>query len=196
MVQIMKNFDDAEVSEIYLNALAHVYDPHSDYFGPEEAKNFSIEMNLSLVGIGATLEAADNGCQVRELVPGGPAERSGRLQPGDHIVSVAQDGKEPVDVADLPLSRVIELVRGVRGTAVELTIVPGDPGRAATRKTVRIVRDEIKLEQQQAKAQIVDLPGSNGQTIRLGVIDLPSFYEGTDQAHRSATADVARSCKS
>lgn len=190
--QIMKNFDDAEVSEIYLNALAHVYDPHSDYFGPEEAKNFSIEMNLSLVGIGATLEAADNGCQVRELVPGGPAERSGRLQPGDYIVSVAQDGKEPVDVADLPLSRVIELVRGVRGTAVELTIVPGDPSRAATRKTVRIVRDEIKLEQQQAKAQIVDLPGSNGQTIRLGVIDLPSFYEGTDQAHRSATADVAR----
>ena len=77
----MKNFDDGEVSEIYLNALAHVYDPHSDYFGPEEAQNFSIAMNLSLVGIGATLEAGDSGCKIRELVPGGPAERVASSSP-------------------------------------------------------------------------------------------------------------------
>jgi carboxyl-terminal processing protease len=192
MVQTMKNFDDGEVSEIYLNALAHVYDPHSDYFGPEEAQNFSIAMNLSLVGIGATLEAGDSGCKIRELVPGGPAERSGKLQPGDCIVSVAQDGREPVDIADMPLSRAVELIRGAKGTAVELTIVPANPGLEADRKTVRIVRDEVKLEQQQAKAQIVDLPDANGRTTRLGVIDLPSFYEGGDRAHRSATADVAR----
>jgi carboxyl-terminal processing protease len=192
MVQLMKNFDDGEVSEIYLNALAHVYDPHSDYFGPEEAKDFSISMNLSLVGIGATLEATDDGCKIRELVPGGPAERSGQLQPGDQIVSVAQDGKEPVDIEHMPLSRAIELIRGVKGTTVELTIVPASPGRETARKTVRIVRDEVKLEQQQAKARIVDLPGADGQTTRLGVINLPSFYEGTDRAHRSATADVAR----
>jgi carboxyl-terminal processing protease len=192
MVQMMKNFDEGEVTEIYLNALARVYDPHSDYFGPEEAKDFSIAMNLSLVGIGATLEATDNGCKIRELVPGGPAERSGRLQLGDQIVSVAQDGKEPVDIENMPLSRAIELIRGAKGTTVELTIVPADPGREIARKTVRIVRDEIKLEEQQAKARIVDLPHADGQTTRLGVIDLPSFYEGTDRAHRSATADVAR----
>jgi carboxyl-terminal processing protease len=191
MIQTMKNFDDGEVSEIYLNALAHVYDPHSDYFGPEEAQNFSIAMNLSLVGIGATLEAGDSGCKIRELVPGGPAERSGKLQPGDCIVSVAQDGKEPVDIANMPLSRAVELIRGAKGTTVELTIVPANPSLASARKTVRIVRDEIKLEEQQAKAQIV-VPGANGQTTRLGVIDLPSFYEGADRAHRSATADVAR----
>lgn len=192
IVQRMKNFDDREVLEIYLNALAHVYDPHSDYFGAEEAKNFSISMNLSLVGIGATLEGSDNGCKIRELVPGGPAARSGRLHPGDQIVSVAQDGKEPVDIANMPLSRAIELIRGVKGTAVELTIVPADASGEATRKIVRIVRDEVRLEEQQAKAQIVDLPGADGQTMRLGVIDLSSFYEGTDRAHRSATADVAR----
>jgi carboxyl-terminal processing protease len=192
MVQTIKNLDDGEVSEIYLNALAHVYDPHSDYFGPEEAKNFAIAMNLSLVGIGATLETGDNGCKIRELVPGGPAERSGRLQPGDYIVSVAEDGKEPVDIANMPLSRAVELIRGPKGTTVELTIVPGNSSLGTARKTVRIVRDEVKLEQQQAKAQIVDLPGTNEQTTRLGVIELPSFYEGTDRAHRSATADVAR----
>ena len=192
IVQMMKSFDDGEVSEIYLNALAHVYDPHSDYFGPEEAKNFSISMNLSLVGIGATLEATDNGCKIRELVAGGPAERTGKLQPGDQIVAVAQDGKEPVDIVSMPLSRAIELIRGVKGTTVELTVVPADPGRESARKTVRIVREEVKLEQQQAKARIVDLPGADGQTTRLGVIDLPSFYEGNDSVHRSATADVAR----
>jgi carboxyl-terminal processing protease len=190
-VQTMKNFDDGEVTEIYLNALAHVYDPHSDYFGPEEAKNFSIAMNLSLVGIGATLEPADDGCKIRELVPGGPAERSGRLHPGDRIISVAQDGKEPVDIANMPLSRATELIRGAKGTTVELTIVSGDAVHESERKTVRIVRDEVKLEEQQAKAQIVDLPGADGQTTRLGVIDLPSFYEGSDGAHRSATTDVA-----
>ena len=192
LMQMMKNFDDGEVSEIYLDALAHVYDPHSDYFGPEEAKDFSIAMNLSLVGIGATLEATDDGCTIRELIHGGPAERSGRLHPGDHIVSVAEAGKEPIDIADMPLARAIELIRGVKGTTVELTIVPADSGREAARKAVRIVRDEVKLEEQQAKARIVDLPGADGQTTRLGVIDLPSFYEGTDRAHRSATADVAR----
>jgi carboxyl-terminal processing protease len=192
MVQMMKNFDDGEVSEIYLNALAHVYDPHSDYFGPEEAKDFSIAMNLSLVGIGATLEASDNGCTIRELVPGGPAERSGRLQPGDHIVSVAENGKEPVDIVNMPLQRAIELIRGVKGTVVELTIVPAAPGQESVRKVVRIVRDEVKLVEQQAKARIVDLAGSGGQITRLGVIDLPSFYAGTDGSHRSATTDVAR----
>jgi carboxyl-terminal processing protease len=190
-VQMMKNFDDDEVTEIYLNALAHVYDPHSDYFGPEEAKNFSIAMNLSLVGIGATLEPADDGCKIRELVPGGPAERSGRLHPGDRIISVAQDGKEPVDIANMPLSRATELIRGAKGTTVELTIVTADAVRESEHKTVRIVRDEVKLEEQQAKARIVDLPAADGQTTRLGVIDLPSFYEGSDGPHRSATADVA-----
>jgi carboxyl-terminal processing protease len=191
-VQMMKNFDDGEVTEIYLNALAHVYDPHSDYFGPEEAKNFSIAMNLSLVGIGATLEPADDGCRIRELVPGGPAERSGLLHPGDRIISVAQDGKEPVDIANMPLSRATELIRGAKGTTVELTIAAADAVRESEHKTVRIVRDEVKLEEQQAKASIVDLPGADGQTTRLGVIDLPSFYEGSDGPHRSATADVAR----
>ncbi len=192
MTQMMKNFDDGEVSEVYLNALAHVYDPHSDFFGPEQANDFSIAMNLSLVGIGATLEASDSGAKIHELVPGGPAERSGRLRPGDQIISVAEDGKEPVDIGNMPLSRAIELIRGKKGTTVDLTIVPADPGRETTPRTVRIMRDEVKLEQQQAKARIVDLPDANGKKTRLGVIDLPSFYEGNDRAHRSATADVAR----
>ena len=194
MIQTMKNFDDGEVSEIYLNALAHVYDPHSDYFGPEEAQNFSIAMNLSLVGIGATLEAGDSGCKIRELVPGGPAERSGKLQPGDCIVSVAQDGKEPVDNANMPLSRAVELIRGAKGTTVELTIVPANPSLASARKTVRIVRDEIKPRRAAGQGADRRSPGCQwaNDTTSPALSTYPQLYEGADRAHRSATADVAR----
>ena len=92
----------------------------------------------------------------------------------------------------MPLSRAVELIRGVKGSTVELTVVPANPGGESARKIVRIVRDEVKLEQQQVSAKIIDLSRADGKTVRLGVIELPSFYEGTDRAHRSATADVAR----
>ncbi|MEO6568906.1 MAG: PDZ domain-containing protein, partial [Opitutaceae bacterium] len=96
-----------EVLEVYLNALAHVYDPHSDYLGHEQMDSFSIAMNLSLFGIGATLQGEDGYCKIRELVPGGPAAHSGLLKPGDRIVAVAQDSQEPVDVVNMPLSHAV-----------------------------------------------------------------------------------------
>jgi carboxyl-terminal processing protease len=117
-LQTMKAFKSDEVLEVYLNALAHVYDPHSDYLGHEQMESLSIAMNLSLFGIGATLENADGYCKVRELVPGGPAARSGKLGPGDRIVAVAQAGGEPVDITNMPLSRAVELVRGPKGSTV------------------------------------------------------------------------------
>jgi carboxyl-terminal processing protease len=186
-----------EVLEVYLDALAHVYDPHSDYLGHEQAESLSIAMNLSLFGIGATLETADGYCQIRALVPGGPAARSGLLKPGDRIVAVAQAGKEPVDIMSMPLSRAVELIRGPKGSSVTLTVVPTGAADGSPPKTALLVRDEINLEDQQAKARIVDLPTAKGATLRLGVIDLPSFYtdrnghEGAAAGH-SATADVAR----
>jgi carboxyl-terminal processing protease len=195
-----------EILEIYLNALAHVYDPHSDYMGKEQMASFNIAMNLSLFGIGAALESADGYCKIRELLPGGPAMRSGLLKAGDRIVAVAQAGKEPVDIMNMPLSRAVELIRGPKGTKVTLTIVSGADARAARPKNITLVRDEIKLADQQAKARIIDVPASDKSAdktpLRLGVIDLPSFYAqmstGNQQAGdrgggpRSATADVAR----
>ena len=192
-LETMKALGPDDVLEIYLDALAHVYDPHSDYLGHEQMESFAIGMNLSLFGIGATLESADGYCTIRDLVPGGPAARSGLLKPGDRILAVAQGGKEPVDVVNMPLSRTVELIRGPKGTTVTLKIVPAGAPDGVLPKSAAIVRDEVKLADQEAKARIVDLPTGKDATLRVGVIDLPSFYSGQVGAmRRSATADVAR----
>ena len=189
-LRTVKALDDEEVLEIYLDSLTHVYDPHSDYLGKEGMESLSIAMNLSLFGIGASLTSEDGVVTVRELVPGGPAAKGGLLEPGDRIVAVAQATGEPVDITNTPLTRVVELVRGPKGTPVNLTVLP-PVGTAGASKTVSIVRAEIKLADQQAKARIVDFP-AGAQTLRLGVIDLPSFYSGGEGSGGGATADVAR----
>lgn len=192
--QTMANFNQNAVLELYLNALAHVYDPHSDYLGHEQMETLAISMNLSLFGIGATLQAEDGYCKIRDLMPGGPAALSGALKVGDRIVAVAQDGKEPVDIVDLPLPQGVELIRGPKGTTVKLTIIPAGADDS-TRKTISLVRDEIKLEDQRAKARVIDLPGKVGESHRVGVIDLPSFYASMNgpkgTRRESATGDVS-----
>lgn len=195
VAETMRKLSDKAVLEIYLNALAQIYDPHSDYMGPEQLKSFEIGMNLSLTGIGATLQSEDGYCKIKELVPGGPAARSGLLANGDRIVGVSQkkDG-EFTDLIDLPLSQAVELIRGKKGTSVFLNVIPAAATDDSARKTITIVREEIKLEDQQAKAQIIDLPAGD-KTQRIGVIDLPAFYAGEGDgkgAPTSATADVTR----
>lgn len=202
LLQVMRQTSRSAVLEIYLSALANVYDPHSDYLGHEQLQEFSIGMNLSLFGIGARLQSEDGHCKLVDLLPGGPAERSGQLEPGDRIVAVAQGGEEPVDVVDLPLSKTVQLIRGPKGSVVQLTVVPVSAGDSAVRKIVKLVRDEIKLEERRAKARIIDQPHDRGETLRLGVIELPSFYSdmsgprGSDDRRSgtptSATEDVAR----
>ena len=196
LAQTMRKLDNETILETYLNALAHVYDPHSDYMGHEEMQSFGSLMNLSLVGIGASLQSDDGYCKVREIVPGGPAARSGELKVGDRIVGVAQENGEFTDLVDIPLPQAVEMIRGKKGTTVRLTIIPATAASDTIRKTVSLVRDEIKLEDQQAKARIIDLPGEKGGIQRIGVIDLPGFYGGEQGSSApSATKDVARLLK-
>jgi len=153
-------------------------------------------MNLSLVGIGASLQSEDGYCKIREIVPGGPAARSGELKVGDRIVGVAHENGEFTDLVDMPLPQAVEMIRGKKGTTVRLTIIPATAANDETRKTISLVRDEIKLEDQQAKARIIDLPGEKDGTQRIGVIDLPGFYGGERGGSApSATKDVARLLK-
>jgi carboxyl-terminal processing protease len=195
-LRTMRAFKPDDVLEVYLNALAHVYDPHSDYLGHEQMEDLNIAMHLSLFGIGATLESTDGHCTIKELVPGGPAARGGLLKPGDRIVAVAQAGQAPVDITDMSLSRAVELIRGPKGSTVMLSVLPAGALQGSAPKVESLVRDEVKLEDQAAKARIVDLPTAAGPTVRLGVIDLPAFYTDSTghegETHRSATADVAR----
>jgi carboxyl-terminal processing protease len=170
--------DQQEVLEFYLTSLAHVYDPHTDYFNPRQAENFAIGMNLSLFGIGAVLQSDMEGyCKIAELKPG-PAMNSKKIKVGDRIVAVAQSNAPPVDVVDWNLNKIVQLVRGPKGSEVRLTLVSAD--NTSDRWEVNLVRDEIKLDDQAAKAKVIDLPDGAGNTVRVGVIDLPSFYVPMD----------------
>jgi carboxyl-terminal processing protease len=191
------DMDSDDVLQVYLTALAHVYDPHSDYFGHSQLDSFAITMNLSLFGIGAELMSEDGYCTIHRLLPGGPAAKSQVVKENDRILAVAQSNQPPVDVVDMSLNKAVQLIRGPKGTEVRLTIIPAGADSSA-RKTITLVRDEIKLEDQEAKAKLIEMPDAHGQSVRLGVIDLPSFYASFDLSNtrgkadpRSTTADVA-----
>lgn len=175
LLRTLSGFDGGDIFQLYLGALTHVYDPHSDYMGKSSLDNFAINMNLSLFGIGAVLQSEDGYCKVRELRPG-PAMRSNQIKPGDRIVAVAQDDAEPVDVVDWKLSKVVDLIRGPKGSRVRLTLIPAAATDPSERVEVVLVRDEIKLEDEEAKAKIIEVPAGDSGSVRLGVIDLPSFY--------------------
>jgi carboxyl-terminal processing protease len=170
--------------------------------GKSALENFSINMKLSLFGIGAVLRSEDGFCKIDRLQPESPAERSKKLKPNDKIIAVAQATNPAVDVVDMKLNKVVELIRGPKDTEVRLTIIPAaDPER---REVVSLVRDEIKLEDQAAKARLFELPqgrdaGGATQSVRVGVIDLPSFYSSFELDDRkgvgepkSTTTDVAK----
>lgn len=196
VLRTLSELDTDEILQIYLSALAHVYDPHSEYMGKPTYENFNINMKLALFGIGATLTMEDGYCTIKALTPGGPAERSGKVKVNDKITFVAQGTNEPVDVVDMKLNKAVEMIRGAKGTEVRLTIIPADAADSATTKEVALIRDEIKLEDAEAKAKIFELPAVDGKPpVRVGVIDLPSFYAdmGNRAAdHKSTTTDVSK----
>jgi carboxyl-terminal processing protease len=170
LLHVTTNWDGGNVLQTYLNALAHAYDPHSDYLNSPHAQDFSINMSLALVGIGAQLSEDDGFCTIRSLILGGPASKSKMLKEGDRIVAVAQTNKPPVDTVDMDLEKVVQMIRGAKNTEVRLTISPAED--RAARRVVSLIRDEIKLEDVEAKAKLIVEPDGK----RIGVIDVPSFY--------------------
>jgi len=175
----MKQFDASDILQVYLSALGHAFDPHSDYMAPADAKNFDIHnVKLKLSGIGAQLTQNDEGyTEIVNLTPGGPAELSKQLKPKDRIVAVGQGDAEPVDCVDMKLGEVVDMIRGKKGTEVRLVVIPVGAASDAERKEIRIVRDEIKLKESYAYARIVEHVGPDGKPQRLGVIELPQFYQ-------------------
>ncbi len=178
MLRQMTNQDSDSVLSAYLNALTHAYDPHSDYMSAPHAQDFSISMNLGLFGIGAQLMEDDGYCTIHALVPGGPAVKSKQIAEKDRIVAVAQGNQTPVDVVDMDLEKVVQQIRGPKGTEVRLTICPAPDFN--TRKVVSLTRDEIKLDDAEARAKLIEMPDNHGGVNRIGIIDLPSFYAPVD----------------
>lgn len=197
-LHLMTNQDSDSVLQVYLNALAHSYDPHTDYYSAPHAQDFSISMNLALFGIGAQLMEDDGYCTIHMLVPGGPAAKSKAINEKDRIVAVAQGTKPPVDVVDMDLEKVVQMIRGPKNTEVRLTVSPAPD--FSTRKVVTLVRDEIKLEDSEAKARIIEMPAEHGGTKRIGILELPSFYAPVDSGNGRITpkytsVDVAKLIK-
>ncbi len=183
-----------DVFETFMNAYAAAIDPHTNYMSPRSAENFNMQMRLSLEGIGAVLQRQEDFVVIRTLVPGGPAASTGKIKVGDRVVAVGQGDKGPmVDVVGWRIDDVVDLIRGKKGTRVRLDVLPADAGMDGAHKTVAIVRDKVKLEEQAASKSIIDTEGK-----RIGVITLPGFYLDFEAARRgdadarSATTDVAK----
>ncbi|HXH03643.1 MAG TPA: carboxy terminal-processing peptidase [Candidatus Competibacteraceae bacterium] len=187
-----------DVFQTYMNAVARSFDPHTAYFSPRASENFNIEMRLSLEGIGTVLRMEEEEIKVLELVPGGPADLSKQIKPGDNIIGVAQGDDGPmVDVVGWRLDDVVDLIRGQRGSVVRLQLIPEGGRASGITKTVRLVRDTVKLDKKAAQSEIKTLQ-ANGRSYRIGVITIPTFYsdfaaaQRGDADYRSTTRDVRR----
>jgi carboxyl-terminal processing protease len=195
--QFLKNLQEQtseDVVKTFLLCLAQTYDPHSEYLSKNDLEQFSINMRLSLFGIGAKLRSEDGYAKIMELVPGGPALKGGRLKVGDRIVAVAQGEKEFVDCVDLKLDKVVNMIRGKKDTVVRLQVIPVDGTTGSERNVVEIKRDEVKLKDEEARGELLEWTRPNGQTMKLGVIVLPSFYGDPERNQnpnaKSTTRDV------
>ena len=182
--------DREDMVSYLLNAVAHVYDPHSDYMGAREEQRFKDMIKASIVGIGAKLQSDDDGSTTIEgIVKGGPAAKCGQLQLGDHIVAVAQHGDDNwTDVMFLSIDKVVDLIRGQKGEAVKLRVQSADTGEE---RVVTIVRDEIPMSEELASGRIIDMKDGD-RTYRLGVLTLPSFYIDLDDGDVHCAADVKK----
>lgn len=196
LLQSYKEFDTSDVLQNYLTSLTRTFDPHSDYMAAAQKENFDISMRLSLVGIGAVLRSEDGYAKIVSLVPGGPAAKDKRLKPNDKIEAIAQGDGPWVEAVGMKLDRLVQLIRGEKGTTVRLRVIPADAIDPSTRVTISLVRDEIKLTDQEAKAQVITAPSATagGRPLKIGVIDLPSFYADMKSViePKSTTRDVEK----
>lgn len=192
LLSTMESFDDEMLLKQYLSSFSRVYDPHSDYLSPSNVEDFDINMKLSLVGIGAMLSVDDGAAKIERLISGGPAEKDGRLKPGDKIIAVAQGDSEPQNILHWPLYKAVRLIRGEKGSKVVLTVIPKTDQNGTRTKTIDLIRDEVKLEEQAAKSSIHQIDGEEEKKISIGVITLPDFY--ADFQATNAKEKDARRC--
>ncbi|TFH88000.1 tail-specific protease [Billgrantia azerbaijanica] len=193
----LRQTNGEDVFGLFMAAVTGSIDPHTEYLTPRQGESFDIQMRLSLEGIGAMLQSDGEYVKVTSLVPGGPADRAGVLEPADRIVGVGQEEGEMVNVVGMRLDEVVDLIRGPKGSVVRLDVVPAEAVDMTRSHVVKITRDTVDLEEQAAKGEVIEVERDDG-VHRLGVITVPTFYVDFDawQAgetdYRSTTRDVAR----
>jgi len=189
---------DEDIFLLAINIMTRQFDPHSTYLSPYNAEDFEIDMSLKLGGIGALLSnsATEDYAMIVSLVPGGPAEKNGELEPNDKIVKIKQHNEDIFeDVTGWRIDEVVQKVRGEPQTFVTLEIIPGDAEDNSVRKIIKIEREIVELEERAAKSKIYSL-NKNGSDYKIGIIDLPSFYldfeawQARDPNYKSSSKDV------
>ena len=170
--------------EQYINTIVDEFDPHTFYFGPEEKERFDTSMSGKFEGIGARLQKKLEGAKITDVISGGPVWRDARLEVGDVIVKVGQEGEEPIDIVGMRLEDAIKMIKGPEGTVVDLTVKKID----GSQEIVSLTRDVVELEESFAKsANIIK------EDQRFGLINLPKFYvDFDDYSERNAATDVAK----
>ena len=194
----INKYNSEDVFQNFMNAFSETYDPHTGYFSPINSENFGIDMSLSFEGIGAQLNTEDDYTNVVRILPGGPAERSKKLRANDKIVGVAQgENGEMIDVIGWRLDDVVQKIRGKRGSQVRLEIIPANSSIGSPTKEIILTRDKIVLEERAARSDTAEFE-HDGESYRLGVITIPSFYidldaqRRGDKNYKSTTRDVRR----
>ncbi len=177
-------YDSEDVFQQFMNSYTESIDPHTNYFSPITSANFKIDMSLSLEGIGAQLRTEDDYTKVVEIIPGGPAYKSGLLHPDDKIVGVAQgENGEMEDVIGWRITDVVQLIRGKKGTVVRLSVIPASEGANATAHEIKLVRDKVKLEEQAAKDSVLEI-NDQKKDFKIGIITVPAFYSDYEAEQR------------
>lgn len=192
----VQDVDDEDVANFFLSAMARAYDPHTDYMSFREMNRFKGDMKNELVGIGALLQAEEDGATIiKGIVVGGPADKQGSLKLNDRVVAVdsvnSQTAEGMTDIMFMPIDKVVELIRGKEGSSVALKVEPA--GSAPGETTIVVIkREKVELKDEQASGEMIHMKTKEGETRRIGVITLPSFYADFDEGTTRCSVDVER----
>ena len=184
--RMVHQFNGSDLLEFYLTALSRTFDPHTSYMSKDSVEDLIQQsLQLSLIGIGASLQSEDGYAVVKDLIPGGPAEKDGRIQPEDKILAIQKDDGTEIDFVEQRLRDVVRFIRGEAGTHVKLVIQPSD---SKEKKVYDLVRQKVDLGESHAKGQVIETT-QNGKKFKMGVISLPTFY-GNSEAVAKGDADA------
>jgi carboxyl-terminal processing protease len=192
VLENVRETDAEEVADIFLSALTASYDPHTEYMSFSEDEQFRTSMNNSLIGIGALLRSDDDGTtKIEGIVQGGPADKSGELQLDDRVIGVdPKNSGEMVDIVYMKINKVVEMIRGEEGTEVRLKIIPASA--PATTREIVIKREKVELKDSLANGQIIHRKKADGSMVKLGWLEIPSFYADLQSGKTGVTRDVRK----